>query len=499
MRAYRTTISLSAALAVAITVSGCNEALVPDYNNLTGFPHSAAALQNEFTGAFSGPRTDLGFFILSAEGFARSAAYYTPSEERFVTELTGLQVLDNDNFGAGIWDNTFNAVKVVDTVQAVIPTLRVNGAAVPTANQQALQGVLETVKAMDYMYIAISHDTNGVPINAVGQPVTGTLAPILCAKNTWKQIVAMLDTAKADLDAAGAGTALAIPGSTFSLKMPPGYAALGSTAGSFEAFTLALRGRAEIEYAYAIARQAGGTSVPSVSSAGSPDQAQLTAAIADIQASALYSSSLSAAEANSTNDVGVFHSFSSAPGDQPNPTFGNAAAIYMLQGALAQIDTSDLRFKTKFAAAPAKPQSPGSAVATIYALNLNNITINSPIPIVRNLELQFLLARAYLGTNQLAKAATTVDAVRTTVGGLPSGLAGVNVTSYPSVRDFLMREQLVSLVFDGEGDQIAAIRDLGLISVDLTTWGAGDFQSSMENIPVVERQQRSNHFAPVCN
>jgi hypothetical protein len=109
-----------------------------------------------------------------------------------------------------------------------------------------------------------------------------------------------------------------------------------------------------------------------------------------------------------------------------------------------------------------------------------------------------LLARAYLGTNQLAKAAQTVDAVRTTVGGLASGLGGVNTTSYPSVRDFLMREMLPTLMEDGTGDQIIAIRDYGLVLQDLTTWGASDFHTSMLNIPSVERQQRNNQFAAVC-
>jgi hypothetical protein len=498
MRAYRTAVSVSTALAVTLTLSGCNEALVPDFNNLTGFPHSVGALQNEFTGAFNRVRDDVGFFTLATDGFARSAAYYTPSEERFVTQLTGSQPLDNDNFGAGVWDFEFNAVEVADTVISIIPQLRVNGNPVPTATQQALTGVLETIKAMDYMYVAISHDTNGVAINAVGKPVTGTLAPILCNKDTWKQIIAMLDSAKADLDAAGPGTPLAIAGSKFSLTMPPGYAALGSTAGGFEALTLALRGRAKIEYAYAIARQAGGTSVPSVSSAGAPDQAQLTGAIADIQASAVYSPTLSAAAANPANDLGVFHSFSGASGDVANPTFGNAASIFVLEGAAQQIDTvNDLRFTTKFAATQ-PPTSAGAAVASTYAFNLNNINISSPIPIVRNVELNFLLARAYLGTNQLLLAAQTVDAVRTTVGGLPSGLAGVNTSSYTSVRDFLMTEMRPSLMMDGTGDQIAAIRDYGLIMQDLTTWGSTDQHTSMENIPIVERQQRNNHFAPVC-
>ena len=497
MRAYRTLISASTALAVALTLSGCNEALVPDFNNLAGFPHNASALQNEFTGAFMRTRDEIGFYVQLTDAFAREDAYYTPSEERFVTQLTGDQPLDDDNFGAGMWDIEYNAVKVADTVIGIIPQLTLkSGGALPAANQKALIGVLETTKALDYMYIALSHDTNGVAVNSVGQP-TSSPAPILCAKDTWKQIVAMLDSAKADFDAAGTGTVLGFPDGSFTLQLPPGYAALGGTAGGYEALTLALRGRARIEYAYAIARQGGGA--PTATSPGSPDQSQLDSAITDIQATALYSPTLSAAAANAASDLGVFHSFSGASGDVPNPTFGNASAMFALQGVVDQIDTvNDQRFLTKFAVAPAKPTSPGNSAASIWAMNLANINISTPIPITRNVELNFLLARAYLGTGQFALAAQTVDNIRTSVGGLSSGLGSVNVSSYTSVRDFLMKEMIPSLMTDGLGDQIVAIRDYGLIMQDLTTWGTADQHTSMENIPLTEREARNNNFKAVC-
>jgi hypothetical protein len=482
----------------ALALAGCNEALIPDYNTLTGFSHSVASLQNEMSGVFNGLRVlDVLGFDLSMDAFARTAAYYTPSEPRFVTEWTGNAALDDDNFGAGVWNNPFTAIKGADTIIAVLPTLTNNGAAFPTANVQALQAVMETSKAYDYMYIALSHDTNGVAMNSPGGPLTGNLAPILCARDSWKEIVAMLDSAKAELDAAGPNTALALPSSAFTLQMPPGYAALGSTAGGFEGFTLALRGRARIEYAYAIARGPGGTA-PTATTAGAPDQSQLDSAIADITSSSLYSPSLSGAEAIAANDLGVFTSFSSAAGDISNPIFAVSAAVYVLEGAAQQIDTlNDKRFLAKFAIAPSLPTSPGSAAASSYTY-LNNIGLSTPVPIVRNLELQFLLARAYLGTGQLVKAAQTVDAVRTTVGGLASGLAGVNTASYTSVRDFLMREMLPTLMEEADGEQITAIRDYGLIMQDLTTWGASDFHTSMLNIPAPERQQRNNNFAAVC-
>jgi hypothetical protein len=62
-----------------------------------------------------------------------------------------------------------------------------------------------------------------------------------------------------------------------------------------------------------------------------------------------------------------------------------------------------------------------------------------------------------------------------------------------------MTEMRPSLMMDGTGDQIAAIRDYGLIMQDLTTWGTADQHTTMENIPVVERSARNNHIAAVCN
>jgi hypothetical protein len=457
-----------------------------------------ASLQAQMTGVFDGLRVvDVFFMTIELGAFARSATYFTPSEIRFVTELTGDALLDNDNFGANIWNNPFTTIKSADSVIAVLPTLKQgNGSPYPAANVKALQAVMETHKAFDYMYVALSHDTNGVAMNNPGGPTTGTLAPILCARNSWAEIVAMLDTAKAELDAAGAGTKLAL-GSDFALQMPPGYAALGSTAGGFEGLTLAILARARIEYAYAIARGPGGTA-PTATDAGAPDQAQLDSAIADITASSLYSPNLSASEAIASNDLGVFMSFSGASSDIPNPIFGVSASVFVLEGAAQQIDTlHDQRFLSKFAVAPGAPTSAGASMASTYAY-LNNIGLSTPMPMIRNVQLQFLLARAYLGTGQLAKAAQTVDAVRTTVGGLASGLGGVNTSSYTSVRDFLMREMLPSLMEDGTGDQIAAIRDYGLILQDLTTWGAKDFHTSMLPIPALEREQRNNNFAAVC-
>jgi hypothetical protein len=503
MRAYQTTAILIGGLALA----ACNEALVPDFNTPTGYPHTIGSLQSEFTGIFSNMRVEEGRLDFASEAFSRSAAYYTPSEVRYVTEWTGGAPLDDDGFGALVWNTEYTAAKDADSLEGTLQTLvGPTGAKMPAANLNALLGVVKTIKAMDYMFVVLSHDTNGVAMNAPGQPYSGTLAPILCARDGWREIVAMLDSAKAELDAAGPTTVLGWPGTEFpTMQVPPGFASVSANAGAYEAFTLALLARARIEYAYAIARGPGGNA-PTVTSPGSPDQAQLDSAITEITASAIYSPNLSAGEAIPQNDVGVFFSYSSAAGDLQNQNFAQSAAIYALEGAVQQIDTlHDQRFLAKFAPASSQPTSAGALLASSYVMTAN-LSPSTPQEITRNLELQFLLARAYLGTGQFVKAAQTVDAVRTIVGGLASGLPSVNTSDYVSVRDFLMREMLPTLIKDGQGEQIDAVRDYGLIMQDLTSWefvpksdgGGTDYHTSMENIPAIERQQRHNNYLPVC-
>lgn len=487
-------------VAAALGVAACNETKIPDFDAPTGFPHTTGALQSEFTGMLDGPRVDAATYGRSMEGFARNAAYFTPSEIRFVTQYTGMAQLDNSNFGAGVWANEFSAVKTADSVIGVLPSLSTaSGQPVPAPNLEALFGAAETIKALDYLYVAEAHDTNGVAMNEVGRPLTAAPAPILCNMDVWKQIVAMFDSAVDSLTAAGPTTVIGVPG-TVTLRFPGGYSQIGNTAGGWEALALALRGKAHVEYAYAIARNTPATA-PTVSSPGSPDGTQLAAAITDITAATpIYNPSLSAAEAVPANDFGVFHDFSSASGDRTNGIGSEALSFFVLQDAAAQIDTvHDRRFLAKFVRAAGFPTSAGSAASSDWVTNSNTVfTIASPIPIVRNLELQFILAQAYLGLGQYTNAITIINGVRTEVGGLADTSASVSAT-YTGVRDFLLHEQRPTLIMDGTGDRTIALREYGLVTQADTTWIATkDYQTSMQNIPLNELNARGGNITPQC-
>src|SRR5579883_2702783 len=116
--------------------------------------------------------------------------------------------------GPSVWDFYFNAIKGIDTIignigAITVPTASGSGP-LPATQQEALFGAMETLKAMYYMYIAQTRDTLGVPVNEVGHPIGAPPTPILCARDVWSQIVAMLDSANDSLTVAGSATAFPV-------------------------------------------------------------------------------------------------------------------------------------------------------------------------------------------------------------------------------------------------------------------------------------------------
>ena len=490
MRAYPYLIALSAGIAV----TGCNETAITDYNHPGSFPHDQSYLQTEFSGVMDGARTVVGSYAIFMSGMGRDLAYFTPSEDRFVKQVTGENPIQNNNFiGTADWTQLFTTVKGADTLESAIPGMtQANGSKYSAAQQAGLVGAIETIKALDFMYAAETRDTLGVPLTNVGN--SGANKPILCNPTVWKDIVAMLTTAKTSLDQGGT-TAIPVTFPVGFLVTPTASGAT-LTATQFEQFTLALRGKAEVEYAYAIARAGN----------GNPDPAQLNAAIADIQASGIYSASLTAGEAVPEADAGVFHVFSTSPGDRVNPIFGTVAIDwFLLDGALAQMDTTDARFAAKFTDAGKLSgaennytRSDGTPIASSwYYTDLNG---SAPIAIVRNVELQFLLAQAQLGLGQYAAAAATVDNVRQNVGGKASGIPAT--LDFAHVRDFLLAEQRISLIGEGTGDRNIAMREYGLVKTVYTDWDdaanpTADYQSSIMPLPITEVDGRNGQTACV--
>ena len=95
------------------------------------------------------------------------------------------------------------------------------------------------------MLVAETRDTNGVPIFGFVAP-TSSPAPILCIKDVWRGISAMLDSAEADLDAGAPGP---LP-----IKLAAGVrrtvnlAGPSGTPGTFAGFNRALAAYAKLQW-----------------------------------------------------------------------------------------------------------------------------------------------------------------------------------------------------------------------------------------------------------
>jgi hypothetical protein len=498
-----------AAAASLFGLGACNESLVPNYNFLTGLSPTAQGVASATAGVYNG-RTDAGAWAIWSSGFGREATYFTFSEQRFVTELLGISSPQATDFiGETVWDNEFGLVKTADTAQTAVEALEASGAESP-ATAEASWAALETGKAMNYLMVAMSRDSVGVPINAVGQ-TTPPFAPILCNELVWAQIVAMFDSAADSLTAAGPTTAF--PGA-----LPPGLSLVSANAGTFESLNFALRAKARVEYAYAIARQ-NGEAVTGPLSDGAAI-AQLDSAVLDVDSSTvIYSPSLSFTEAVPANDPGAFFTYSTLPNDIVNPIFSDikgyfAVVPYVIgfgtageaqapgTGPNAPVDTLDRRWTAKFVDVGAPPGSANPQLSSTWNYG-NNLTGSSPLPIIRNLELQFILARAELGLGNLAMATTIVNNVRTNVG-LVSPLAPPMV--FDSVASFLITEARLTFIAEGTGEDIMPTRDYGLFNTYMltatdtvyNTTGDVDTQASLLPIPIEESSPRNGNITPVC-
>ena len=342
-------ILLLAGAASLVAVAACDQHAIADTNAPTVFPKSFAGLQEAFTGAAGASvRGDIGSAALDLSSvLPRHRGVFGRPAPQSLTELTGEQTLPPDP--GTQWTNYFTTIKGIDTVQAALPTLT-NGQPLQRDTLAALWAQLETFKALYYIYITDTHDTNGVPINAVGGSTSASgVAPILCLPSAWGEIVAILDSAVDSIRVVPASTPL-VAG-----LLPSGFDAVSDNAGHWLDLALALRAKARIQYAYAIARgpDGHGAGAPTLTSPGSPDASQLDSAVADFDTLAthgvLYSDGNLTAVGKPGADPGVYVQYSTASGDVQDPLGASAQQLFALRGAVLQIDTlNDLRFLAKF-------------------------------------------------------------------------------------------------------------------------------------------------------
>ena len=477
------------ATATIVGTAACSDSNVPFFTEPTGVANSPGGIQNAMTGLFAASRINTGTYINWMSQFARDQGNIQFSNPQDVLTGTGGEPIPSGDFEP--WSNSYRAVGAAIAVIAAVPNVQ---PAYTADSAAAVVGVAQTLEAYNLMEIAETRDTLPIPIHTASDGSAGT---VLCSKDAWAEIVAILDSANASLTTAGA---IALP-----FKVPSGFASVAltagpsTTAGSFASFNRALAGKANLELAYAIAR---GTGVgPTASTAGSPDVTALNAAQTALTASALTAIPLTtpAPGGFTENSAGVYWDYSSQSGDIVNPINAQAGIWQTLLGYTRDVDTTgDARWHAKFVKQTHQLQIPADLpIADTNWFYAYYPSTSSPVPIIRNENLVLYEAQVQLGLGNFAQAITLINQVHQQSGGYGSPLT--IAATYTAVRDSLMKEQRISTVFEASGDRAIAIRMYGLQTVDLTTWGAADLHTSLLPIPTSEVGGRGGNYTATCN
>jgi len=474
----------------AVLLAACSQSPVANLN-APSVGLNQAAFQGRVIGAIGNQRVDFGTRVLALDAFSRNAANFTTTDNRFITMWLGdaTPIGNSTYYGVTNWALQFTTVRQINEILQDLPH------AVPAysaGDAAKLTGILQTLKALSYMYAAETRDTLGVPVAGVTQPDPNKPAPILCTRDVWQFIVSLLDSGLTSLDADSSGglPVTLIPGmASVSVRASPSTAV-----GSFASFNRALAAKAGLELAYAIARSPGGTP-PTATTAGAPDPAALTRADSALHASALFNPTALAPPTSGdfSEALAVYHTFSGASGDVANPMQGFEPTYYVLKEAVADIDPADRRLAKLIPSPFGAAGTPYSAVASDLTLAMyQNAT--SPMPIIRNEELNLIEAQIRLGLGDLAGANTSINAVRSAVAGLPP----VSPASYVAVRNQILKELRASLIGEPGGDRTIAIRNYGMAVVADTTWGATDTHATVQPMPVSEVDSRNGNAAYTC-
>jgi hypothetical protein len=479
---------------LVLAVGACNTDPVSNLNQVSpGTSHFG--FEERFMGVLWTERFDFGTRVTMLDAFARDAGNFTTTDNRFITEWlgNGTEIENSTFYGTANWTNQFTGIRQSQGILRDLPS------AVPAYSPGDIakwKGMIYTIEALSYMYALATKDTLGLPVQGPLTSNPEVPQPILCARNAWQFIVALLDSGLTQLDVDQT------PG--LPVTLPPGFSRVSAQAspstslGSFAALNRALAARANLELAYAIARSPGG--VPATpSSPGSPDAGALRRADSALHASALYDpASLAPPVPGGFNDaLAVFHDFSGASGDLPNPVQAQLPTYYILKEAIADIDPADNRL--------AKTQPNGTAGTSFGPLAASGFTYamypspGSAMPIIRNEELNLFAAQIRLGLNDIPGAVAAINAVRTQVGGLPP-LSAAGQT-YISVRNQILKELRASTMGEPNGDHVAAIRDYGLPAVADTTWNSqptGDTHATVQPFPIPDVTARNGNTAYTC-
>jgi hypothetical protein len=406
-----------APLVAVLAVGGCDTLTVPDFNNpgledLQQDP-SRVNIQLLAQGLQIGARATISARAgyISALGILGRESYnFDPSDPRF---LTGLLIgpLDGSSnaFGGAHWVPRYANIR---NANIALDLLDQSGDAFSTEEQEAIRGFAKTIQAHDLLLAINTRDDFGAPID-VGGDATAEPAPIATKAEVLARIVTLLDEAAVHLGGGGAA---------FPFQLSSGFAGFDTPA-TFRTFARGLKARVQVY------------------------QQDWSGALTSLGESFLNATPATLADL----DEGVYHAFSSAPGDVVNGIFDPSRLVIVAHPSVAtDAVAGDDRFDRKVASIPSVDDQAQAGVSTTWAYDVYD-KLSAPIPMVRNEELILLRAEANLQMGNLQLALDDINVVRQVSGNLaPIDFATDWSTRTADGRvDELLYNRRYSLMFEG--------------------------------------------------
>jgi hypothetical protein len=419
-------VALAASLAF---VSACDDAFVPDQNNPGAADFSTISSRSQLQALASGLLAGDRFFwadrwILFTETIARNVIRFDPAEPRFISRLLrgetaagpGSAMSTSDFIGSSNWGTLYANVRSADLlVSAVDASDNATPTPLTAGEKSATKGFAKTMKALSLLRVIEARDVLGAVVDPADPALP--LPAIRCKAAALAAIASLLNDADTDLAAGG---------TDFPFALPASFGPATTVAG-FRQFNRAILAKVETYRAF-------------IGGPGAIDQAALTRAETAIDAS-FYS-------LTAPTTLGVYHSFSTASGDTPNPL--NDQSVYRINQEVAAVAAPGDARRSKWFVGPNRSGgSAGTGPTTNTSVSSNlvqnvHLSPGQPIAIIRNAELILLRAIIEWGQNNDAGALTNLNRVRTVEGGLAPILA----LPHASIDEAILYEVRLSLLFE---------------------------------------------------
>ena len=381
----------------------------------------AQALQLQATGLLRQLRNSRGGQITEAGRFGREMYVYSPQEGRatshYLEGIVGQNKIDPSGFAIGGWAGPYGNDRDIFNLKNSVTA----STTLTEQQKSAALGFARTIEGLELYHVVATRDTLGGVVEI--KQNASELAPFVSRDSMYKYILNTLDQGHTELLAGG---------SAFPFTLHSGFTGF-TTPTDFAKFNRAIA--ALVGSYYATTPQGGAAAW----------QRTLTA----LNASFLNA----AATTRAALDVGVYHPYSGATGDSPNPFFAGAADLYLhmsieADAPLKADGTKDNRYLAKVKTKPARGPGGGVAGATSTLGYTGDANISASVPIIRNEELMLIRAEALLATGDKAGALAIINSIRVNAGGLaPTTLT--TASSDAAILDELLVQKRYSLLLEG--------------------------------------------------